>query len=68
MLSSLVSQLLYEPPKKKVTLRNPICPKCKERPRSIAAVSGKIADYCVECKREITLKTRLKAQALKNVR
>lgn len=60
MLSSLVSQLLYEPPKKKMTLRNPICPRCKERPRSIAALSGKVADYCTECKRESYQATKAK--------
>jgi tRNA(Ile2) C34 agmatinyltransferase TiaS len=60
MLSSLISQMLYEPPKKKVTLRNPICPRCKERPRSIAALSGKVADYCIECKRASYQATKVK--------
>ena len=60
MLSILVSQLIKEKPKKKVTLRDPICPRCKERPRSIAALSGRVADYCTECKRESYQATKAK--------
>ena len=60
MLSSLVSQMLHVTPKKKVTLRNPLCPRCKERPRSIAALSGKVADYCTECKRASYQATKAK--------
>ena len=60
MLSSLISQMLHETPKKNVTLRNPICPRCKERPRSIAALSGKVADYCTECKRASYQATKAK--------
>ena len=60
MLSSLISQMLHETPKKKVTLRDPICPRCKERPRSIAALSGKVADYCTECKRASYQATKAK--------
>jgi hypothetical protein len=52
--------MLYEPPKKKVTLRDLICPRCKERPRSIAALSGKVADYCTECKRASYQATKAK--------
>jgi ribosomal protein S27AE len=52
--------MLYVAPKKKVTLRNPICPRCKERPRSIAALSGKVADYCTECKRASYQATKAK--------
>jgi hypothetical protein len=59
-LSDLVSQILYEPPKKKMTLRDPLCPRCKERPRSISKVSGRVADYCTECKQDYVSKLRAK--------
>ena len=53
-ISDLVSQIFYEPPTKVVTVNNPICSKCKESPRSISKVSGRVADYCIKCKREYT--------------
>jgi len=62
-LSDLVSQMLYASPKKKVVkIRDPLCPRCKERPRSISKTSGKVADYCTECKREISAKSKLPKQ------
>lgn len=51
-LSNLINQILYKPPTKKITIRDPLCPKCKTRPRSISKVSGKVADYCAECKQQ----------------
>jgi tRNA(Ile2) C34 agmatinyltransferase TiaS len=59
-LSDLVAQILYEPPKKKVTLRDPLCPRCKDRPRSISKVSGRVADYCTECKQDYVSKLKVK--------
>lgn len=59
-LSDLVNQILYEPPKKKMTLRDPLCPRCKERPRSISKVSGRVADYCTECKQDYVSKLKFK--------
>lgn len=54
MLSSLISQIIKynEPVVKVVTLRDPICSMCKERPRVISALSGKAATYCRECRQE----------------
>lgn len=57
----LVSQMLSEAPKKEVKLKDPLCPRCKLRLRTIAAVSGRIADYCRECKRDYSNKAREKA-------
>ena len=58
-LSDLVSQILYEPPKR-VVVRDPLCPRCKERPRSISKASGRVADYCTECKQDYVSKLRAK--------
>ena len=66
-LGMLVSQLLYEPPPKKITLRDPLCPKCKERPRTISSESGRVADYCRAWKREFSDRAREKAAIKRRV-
>jgi hypothetical protein len=52
-LASLVAQLMIEPVSKKKSTRSPICQRCKMQPRAIAVVSGKMADYCKACKRDL---------------
>lgn len=61
MLSSLVSQLLREPEKRK-TKRNvqrklkPVsltCPRCKKNPRAVNAKNGMLYGYCSECRKEL---------------
>ena len=52
-LQSLVAQITKEPEPKKVSNRSPICQKCKMQPRAIAVKSGKMADYCKACKRDL---------------
>lgn len=50
-LQSLVAQLTTKTIK--VSTRSPICQKCKMQPRAIAVKSGKMADYCKACKRDL---------------
>ena len=50
-LQSLVAQITTKTIK--VSNRSPICQKCKITPRAIAVKSGKMADYCKACKRDL---------------
>jgi len=52
-LSNLIQQITAEPAPKKISTRSPICQKCKMQPRAIAVKSGKMADYCKACKRDL---------------
>ena len=51
MLAQLVEQLLKEKEPMGGKIVNPICPKCKTRPRALNKISGCLTSYCSECRR-----------------
>jgi len=59
-LANLVAQITKDPMSVKVSNRSPICQRCKMQPRAIAVVSGKMADYCKACKRDVAYACKAK--------
>jgi tRNA(Ile2) C34 agmatinyltransferase TiaS len=66
-LNAIVQQVIQANEMQKLTLRTPVCPRCKEHPRARTEMGGALKDYCKECNRVIANERNAKYRKPKEV-